>query len=97
MNPPFKLPVRLEDEKFIVAVDSELICNLASATYEEKQFIVAAINNAPRLLAALKNANELITQLMPGAKYLAIQDYGFLNTTCIDSVDAVRQAERDFE
>lgn len=41
------------------------------------------------LLQALKDSDALITQLMPGVKHIALQDYGFLNTTLINNTKAI--------
>ena len=43
---PFKLPVRLEDEEYLVAADNELIAHLLSSTPEEREYIVWAINRS---------------------------------------------------
>jgi hypothetical protein len=48
---------------------------------------------APQLLAALKNANELITLLIPGVKCIVLQDYGFLNNTCLEVEATIKLAE----
>lgn len=42
-----KFPVRIEDFRFLVAADCELICDLRSATLAEQRLIVAAINLLP--------------------------------------------------
>jgi hypothetical protein len=44
------------------------------------------------LLQALKDADALISQLMPGVKHIALQDYGFLNTTLINNTKAIAKA-----
>lgn len=48
---------------------------------------------APELLDALKNANELLTQLMPGVKHIVLQDFGFVNQTLLDVSAAIAKAE----
>ena len=48
---------------------------------------------APDLLVALKNANKLLTQLLPGVKFIVLQDYGFLNDTLIHADATIRKAE----
>ncbi len=50
--------------------------------YEENQ----------ELLQALKDSDALITQLMPGVKHIALQDYGFLNATLINNTKAIAKA-----
>ena len=50
--------------------------------YEENQ----------ELLQALKDSDALITQLMPGVKHIALQDYGFLNTTLINNRKSIAKA-----
>jgi hypothetical protein len=45
------------------------------------------------LLGALENADKLITQLMPGVKHIALQDYGFLNDTLLANTAAIRKAK----
>jgi hypothetical protein len=47
---------------------------------------------APELLEALRNADKLITQLLPGVKHIALQDYGFLNETLLANTAAIRKA-----
>jgi hypothetical protein len=47
---------------------------------------------APDLLEALKNADKLISQLMPGIKHIALQDYAFLNNTLMANTDAISKA-----
>jgi hypothetical protein len=47
---------------------------------------------APDLLEALKNADKLITQLMPGLKHIALQDYAFLNNTLMANTAAIAKA-----
>lgn len=47
---PFLLPVRMSDEHYLVAADSELIAKLDSATTQEKAHIVAALNAMPLLV-----------------------------------------------
>lgn len=42
-----KFPVRIEDFRFLVAADGELICDLRSASLVEQRLIVAAINLLP--------------------------------------------------
>lgn len=46
----------------------------------------------PELLAALINADKLITQLMPGIKHIVLQDYGFLNETLLANTRAIARA-----
>jgi len=50
---------------------------------------------APDLLEALKNADKLITQLMPGLKHIALQDYAFLNNTLMANTAAIAKATGD--
>lgn len=52
----------------------------------------ALIAAAPELLAALQNADKLITQLLPGVKHIALQDYGFLNDTMLANRAAIAKA-----
>lgn len=52
MTAPFKLPVRLEDDTFLVASDCELIDQLLDATPAERDYIVKAINEHERLTRA---------------------------------------------
>jgi hypothetical protein len=47
---------------------------------------------APDLLEALKNADKLISQLMPGIKHIALQDYAFLNNTLMANTAAIAKA-----
>lgn len=54
---------------------------------------VRLIAAAPELLEALVNANKLLTQLMPGVKHIALQDYGFLNSTLMQVTAAIAKAE----
>jgi hypothetical protein len=49
------------------------------------------------LLSALKDADALITQLMPGIKHIALQDYGFLNDTLINNRAAIAKAENNHD
>ena len=44
------------------------------------------------LLKALKNADKLISQLMPGIKHIALQDYAFLNNTLMANTAAIAKA-----
>lgn len=44
------------------------------------------------LLQALKDSDALISQLLPGVKHIALQDYGFLNTTLINNRTAIAKA-----
>jgi hypothetical protein len=46
----------------------------------------------PELLEALKNADKLISQLMPGIKHIALQDYAFLNNTLMANTAAIAKA-----
>lgn len=55
---PFKTPVRIEDNDYIVAADNELIMQVDAVTREELTSIVAAINAAPKLATLLKEARE---------------------------------------
>lgn len=48
---------------------------------------------APELLEALVNANKLLTQMMPGVAHIALQDYGFLNSTLLQVTAAIAKAE----
>lgn len=41
---PFKLPVRIEDERFLVAADHELIMEAHGAAPDELEAIVTAVN-----------------------------------------------------
>jgi len=43
---PFKLPVRLEDEEYLVAADNELIAHLEASTPQEREYIIWAINRS---------------------------------------------------
>lgn len=61
MKPPFKLPLRFEDMNFLVAADCELVGQLADATPEESQYLLAAANAYPVLLAIAEAADKLMT------------------------------------
>ena len=52
----------------------------------------ALMEERNELLQALKDSDALITQLMPGVKHIALQDYGFLNTTLINNTKAINKA-----
>lgn len=41
------------------------------------------------LFKALVDADSVITQLMPGVKHIALQDYGFLNDTLMNTTAAI--------
>jgi hypothetical protein len=47
---------------------------------------------APDLLQALRNADKLITQLLPGVKHIVLQDYAFLNDTLLANERAISKA-----
>ena len=59
---------------------------------EDDARLIAA---APDLLEALRNADKLITQLMPGIRHIVLQDYGFLNDTLIANTAAIAKATGD--
>lgn len=59
-SPPFRLPVRIVDEHFLVADDCELITKLPDATDAEKAYIVKALNAMPALLKAAHVLEELV-------------------------------------
>lgn len=59
----------------------------------EKKANATLIAAAPDLLEALKNADRLITMLMPGIAYIVLQDYGFLNATLLANTAAIAKAE----
>jgi len=52
---------------------------------------------APELLRALENADKLITFLLPGIKYIVLQDYGFLNNTLLDNRTAIAKAKGEHQ
>ena len=58
MKSPFNLPVRIEDDQYIVAADCELIMTNYDATPAELEAIVMSINNLP-------NAVKLLGQALP--------------------------------
>lgn len=58
MKPPFKLPARVSDERFLVAADCELVAELVAATPEEIAFITTAVNHHERLATALLDLVE---------------------------------------
>jgi hypothetical protein len=59
---------------------------------DERRTNADLISAAPDMLEALKNADKLITQLMPGIKHIAIQDYGFLNNSLLAITAAIAKA-----
>lgn len=60
MKAPFKLPARLEDARFLVAHDCELVADLYDAFPAERDYILKAVNHYPILLDALKAARDLL-------------------------------------
>jgi hypothetical protein len=48
---------------------------------------------APELLAALENADKLITQLLPGVRHVALQNYAFLNDTLLTNSSVIAKAK----
>jgi hypothetical protein len=47
-----------------------------------------------QLLKALKDSDKLIEQLMPGVRYIALQDYAFLNDTLMANTAAIKAGEQ---
>ena len=46
-----------------------------------------------QLLAALKDCMKLIDMLMPGVRYIALQDYALLNDAQVNGHEAIAAAE----
>ena len=65
---------------------------LSSKMDETAKANARLIAAAPDLLEALRNADKLITQLMPGVRHIALQDYGFLNDTLMANTAAIAKA-----
>ena len=53
----------------------------------------AVVAQRDELLECLRNADKLITQLMPGVRHIALQDYGFLNDTLMANAAAIAKVE----
>ena len=79
---------RMEVARATVFRDAHGTIANAHETIANAQLIAAA----PDLLEALKNADKLISQLMPGIKHIALQDYAFLNNTLMANTAAIAKA-----
>lgn len=77
--------------------DATLICDMLPDICDEMtdEMIgnINLITAATTLLKALEDADELITQLMPGVKHIVLQDYGFLNQTMLNNKAAIAKAK----
>jgi len=62
---PFKIPIRVEDEKFLVAADGELIMEFYSSTPKEIQHIVKCVNVHAELVNSQTSMVEWIEQNEP--------------------------------
>lgn len=72
------LPIRIEDETFLVDAEHEMICNTEAANPEELKLIVGAINLMPTLLAAADNLRIMVEvfnrkEIDPLAAFAAIE------------------------
>lgn len=81
----------------IVGARGLMVCMLAHTVNQPEQrgealANAALIAAAPDLLEALRNADKLITQLMPGVRHIVLQDYGFLNDTLMANTAAIAKA-----
>lgn len=67
---PFLLPVRIEDEEFLVAANNELILKNWDATPEELEAIVTAINGYNEAASLLEDLRYNLSQYDDGEWYL---------------------------
>lgn len=51
----------------------------------------------PELVEAVQNANTLISQMMPGVAHIALQDYAFLNETCMQLTAVINKINTPIE
>jgi len=64
------------------------VATVHSGNAEDAQLIAAA----PDLAAALKRCIQLIDDLMPGVRHIALQDYAILNDAPLEACRALRKA-----
>ena len=57
---PFALPLRVEDNHFLVGADCELIANMKDASIGELDAVIEAVNAYPKLMAIAEAAQNLI-------------------------------------
>jgi mevalonate kinase len=72
------------------AMNGEAFYVAGKAAAELRRLI--ALNQ--QLLKALKDSDKLIEQLMPGVRYIALQDYAFLNDTLMANTAAIKAGEQ---
>lgn len=70
MKPPFKLPARASDERFLVAANCELVAELVAATPKEVAYIVTAVNLHDDLMKLLDCAELNQDDLEPETREL---------------------------
>lgn len=67
--------------------------HLAGMSQEEALANAALFKAAPALLAALEDALRVIEALMPGVKYISVQDYALLNDAPLAARKALAEAK----
>jgi hypothetical protein len=73
--------------------DSPDVCDVASvpdATDDANAHLIAA---APELLAALKKLMVAYESVLPGIRYIAVQDYRIVNDAPVAAERAIQKAE----